>query len=296
MDTNYQHAAYELNSFSSFDGLKLFYRDYLSADDLFTQASEKNRLPILCLHGLTRNSKDFEPLAAFLAPHFRLIVPDIRGRGLSDYDSDYNHYNPVVYVQDIWSLLDTLAIEKVILIGTSMGGLMSMLMAAEKPQRIAAVVLNDVGPEVETQGLARIKKYVGIKQTFSAWNEVVIALKKGNQDFFPDLQEQDWLAFAKRLFEENDSHKIEADYDVNITRAFSDQQTNLWPLYDALRTIPTMLIQGELSDVLSDKIVHKMVEHKPNLYLVRVPNRGHAPFLDEPVIIDTLGYFLQQVA
>ena len=185
--------------YSSDDGLRLYARDYSSALN-----KNKKAKTILCMHGLTRNSADFEDICSVLADRYRLIVVDQRGRGLSEYDPDSTNYNPLVYVQDMFLLLKTLDLSSVILMGTSMGGMMAMMMAAIKPEMVQAIIINDIGPEIAKQGLDRLKKVVGKSVPISNWDEAAKQTAAINGIAFPEANEQFWLEFAKRLYHVND--------------------------------------------------------------------------------------------
>ena len=274
--------------FASADGrLELFARDYAGDGP-----------PLLLMHGLTRNSADFEPLAAHLAGRYRLIVPDQRGRGLSAYDPDASNYRPDIYAQDMFALLDSLEVREAGLIGTSMGGLMAMIMAAMQPARVTAAVFNDVGPVLDPAGLQRIAGYVGPAEPFANWNEAAERCAAINQDAFPDFAEDDWIAFARRTCRESDAGRVEFAYDPAIGGAFDAapyQQPDLWPLWAALGDKPVLVIRGALSDLLTAATVERMKElHKGPFSACEVPQRGHAPLLDEPEALDAIRSFLDR--
>ena len=163
-------AEFRERSFSARDGLRLYFRDY--GDPLSPRA------PVLCLGGLTRNARDFESLAPHLAAHRRVVCPDYRGRGRSDYDDDWRNYTPAVYLRDILDILTALDLHRVVVIGTSMGGLLAMALAVTRPGALRAVVLNDIGPEIDPAGLARIKTYVGGDERPADWDRAVSFVKQ----------------------------------------------------------------------------------------------------------------------
>jgi pimeloyl-ACP methyl ester carboxylesterase len=279
---------YEDVIFTNDDGLDLYARDYPNPDA---------QLTVLCLHGLTRNSADFADLAAALQPDLRVVAMDQRGRGRSAYDPDPSRYALPTYVKDAFAMMDHLALERVAIIGTSMGGLMAMFMTAQQPARISGVVLNDVGPVVEAAGLRRIQSYVGKGGEIASWADAVALTRANNGAAFPDLTEADWLTFARRLFVENDAGVPLLAYDAKISQPMQADQTaavppDLWPVFDTLREVPLLVVRGSLSDILSRETVEEMARHHPGLTSVEVANRGHAPMLDEPEAMEAVTGFL----
>jgi pimeloyl-ACP methyl ester carboxylesterase len=274
------------------EGLRVYARDYAQ------EGAQSDRRPaLLCLHGLTRNSADFEDLASTLCAHQRVIAVDQRGRGRSDYDPDPGNYNLLTYVADTFALLDDLQISEFGLIGTSMGGLMAMLMASQQPARIRSVVLNDVGPVVETAGIARIQNYVGKSDEITSWADAAALARANNGLAFPDLKDEDWLKFAARTFVEDEVGVPHLAYDAAISQPLVQDQTSavpadLWPVFDAMLDIPTLVIRGATSDILSAQTVAAMATRHHNLVSVEVPGRGHAPMLDEPAALEAVQAFL----
>ncbi|EQB32233.1 alpha/beta fold hydrolase [Sphingobium ummariense] len=261
------------------DGLRLHYRDYAGGDD--------GRPPLLCLPGLTRNARDFEPLAARLAGDWRLICPDMRGRAESAQAKDAMSYVPLTYLQDIGRLLADLAVQRFVAIGTSLGGIITMLIAATHREWLAGALLNDVGPTLEEAGLARIRTYVGVGQSHLSWVMAARALEEANRDVYPHYGLEQWLAMAKRLYRLNSAGRIVLDYDMRIAeplRVAGEQAgVDMWPVMAAFRGIPTLLLRGERSDLLSDATAQRMVrEIGGGAELVTVPGVGHTPVLDEP--------------
>ena len=261
---------------------------------------EKAPLTLLCLHGLTRNGADFGPLAERLSARHRVITADQRGRGLSQWDSNPENYQPVTYVNDMFRLLDRLAIPRVVLIGTSMGGIMSLIMAATQPARVQAIVLNDIGPEVPNSGLRRLRDSLSTPARIDTWADAAAQAQRVNGLAFPDYDAGDWLAFARRTYAENALGQPVAAYDPNILKGLNEADLtavppNLWSLWDALGSIPTLAIRGELSDILSADIFATMAARRPNLITVNIPNRGHAPMLDEPAAISAMDTFLDRL-
>ncbi|MEL6238510.1 MAG: alpha/beta hydrolase [Pseudomonadota bacterium] len=277
--------SYEDKRWKSADGLELYYRDYAAVDAAESDGGQ--RLPVICLHGLTRNSRDFADLAEHIAGQGRrVIVPEMRGRGLSDYAADSSTYNPAQYVVDVELLLSELGWDRFISIGTSMGGLMTMLLAAAKPGRLEGLVMNDIGPEVETSGLARIGGYVGQGRSYPTWMHAAKSLQSVHGEAFPDWDLDQWLEMAKRTLVVSQNGRISYDYDMAIAEPFSEPgnaaPSNLWLAYEALAGVPMVLVRGELSDLLSPETVKQMGVRNPKMSLVTVPRVGHAPTLDEP--------------
>ena len=258
---------------TSRDGLRLHFRDY---------AGPADRPPILCLHGLTRNSRDFEDFAARYAGEWRVIAPDFRGRGLSQWDRHPENYKPPIYAADTLQLLDELQVPEAIFVGTSLGGLVTMAMTASAPQRIAAVILNDVGPELDSTGLGRIGNYVGKPATFDSWDSAAAALAQGHSAAHPDYGA---IAF---------------DYDMAIADNFRAAQhgpaLDAWPYYRALSEAPLLIVRGQLSDLLSGSVARAMVGAHPDAQLVTVPNVGHPPDLTEPDAIAAIDRLLERVS
>ncbi|MBT8432774.1 MAG: alpha/beta hydrolase [Altererythrobacter sp.] len=270
-------ASYTDEYWTSPDGLKLYYRDYAGPSD---------KPPVLCLHGLTRNSRDFAPLAETLVGDWRVIVPEMRGRGNSEYANDTSTYNPPTYIKDVEALLAELGIEKFVAIGTSMGGLMTMLMAAKDASRIVAAVLNDIGPEIDPSGVAHIAGYVGQGRSFDTWMHAANSLRETHGASFPDYSIDTWLEMAKRTMVLGQNGRLALDYDMGIADPFKSAneapQPDLWPAFKALSDTPTLLLRGELSNLLTEQTQSRMAREHGNLRSVTVPRVGHAPMLDEP--------------
>jgi pimeloyl-ACP methyl ester carboxylesterase len=254
-------------------------------------------LTLLCLHGLTRNGADFGALVKQLAPRYRVIAADQRGRGKSQWDPIAANYQPAMYVRDMFQLLDRLKIASVVLIGTSMGGIMSMAMAAAQPPRIRGIVLNDIGPEVPTSGLKRLRDSLNTPAQISTWQDAARDAKRRNGLAFPDYGDSDWEAFARRTFAGDPNGRPIAAYDKAILNGLNEADlsavpANLWSLWAQLGTIPMLAFRGALSDILSAETFAQMAATHPNMTAVTVPNRGHAPMLDEPVAVSALDQFL----
>ena len=278
--------------YTSGDGLQLFAKSYGPSDA---------PLSILCMHGLTRNHKDFEPMIAGLGQQYRFIAVDVRGRGLSSYDPDPSHYAPPVYVQDMKTLLDTLGLEKVALIGTSMGGLMSMLMMKTMPERVCGVVLNDIGPAVDKAGLNRIGSYVGKIEPLENWAAAAKAVQAVQGPLFPKFTDEDWMDFARRTFRKLQDGRIILDYDPAIATSLGKVKAGplmrffMWRLFTSMSAAPLLVVRGQISDILANKTMNTMVHRHPDARSVTVPDVGHAPILNEPEALEAISMFLSQL-
>jgi pimeloyl-ACP methyl ester carboxylesterase len=268
------------------DGLRLHYRDY---------PGDPSKPPILCIPGLTRNARDFEGVAERLGGEWRLICVELRGRGESAYAKDPMTYVPLTYLQDMEALIRELKLERFVLFGTSLGGLLTMLLAAADNERIAGALLNDIGPVLDEAGLERIRSYVGKSQNWPTWLHAARFIAGMQRDRYPDWGIEQWLTYAKRLCKLTPSGRITFDYDMRIAEPFKlpggDTGFDLWTAFRGLNGIPSLLVRGELSDLLSEATVAKMTTEHKALKSIVVPRVGHAPTLDEPeaaVAIDAL--------
>lgn len=282
--------SYEDIFYKSADGLTLYARDYNDGTD---------KPVVLCLHGLTRNSSDFHDLAFHLSDRFRVVTVDQRGRGRSGYDPEPSQYRPDIYCADMFTLLEHLDLQKVIVIGTSMGGLMAMMMASQKPSVFRAAIINDIGPEIAPAGLKRIQGYVGAMRDFTSWEEAATAIKtQQTTKVFPKYTAQDWLSFAKRTCVENPEGRIQFAYDPALANPFKEDETvsspvDMWPFYAGLKSIPVLTIRGALSDILSEETLEKMSQSHPDFTAVTIPDIGHAPMLNEPESLTAIDRFLE---
>jgi pimeloyl-ACP methyl ester carboxylesterase len=274
----------------SSDGLKLHYRDYVGG---------ASRPPILCIPGLTRNARDFEGVAERLAGKWRLICVDLRGRGESAHARDPMSYLPPTYLQDLEALIAGLKLDRFVLFGTSLGGLMTMLLAASGRDRIAGALLNDIGPDVETRGLDHIRSYVGRSQNWPTWLHAARFLAEAQSDRYPGWSLDQWLIYAKRVCRLTPAGRIVFDYDMRIAEPFKlpggEAGFDLWPAFRALNAIPSLIVRGGISDLLSADTVAKMVAENPAMDSVTVPNVGHAPTLDEPEAAAAIDALLKRV-
>ena len=287
-----QAAEWNARTWTSCDGLKLFYRDYPGSDD---------RPPLLCLHGLTRNSRDFEDFANSYAGRFRVIAVDFRGRGMSERDPQPGRYTPMTYAADVLQLLDELTIDRALFVGTSLGGLVTMLVAAIQPERIAGAILNDVGPDLDPAGLDRIRSYVGKPKRFEGWAQAADYVAEINKGLPASNGPDDWVRAAKRICREEGGAVI-LDYDMAIAEAFNRPRPDdapefdMWPLYRRLGQVPLLIVRGENSDLLSRETAKAMLDAAPGAQLVTVPGVGHAPELTEPAAVAAIDDFLARFA
>jgi pimeloyl-ACP methyl ester carboxylesterase len=277
------------------DGLRLHVREYGSRSG--------PHLPVVCLPGLARSGDDFEALATALANDPRLprrvLAVDYRGRGQSAYDRNPANYNFQVEIADVRAVLTALDCTRAVFVGTSRGGILTMLMAPLRPSLIAACVLNDIGPVIEPKGLMRIKGYVGKLPQPRSYEEAAEILRRLFSAQFPKLTADDWLASAHRTFKEKKGQLV-PDYDVALARTlegvdFEKPLPPLWAQFDSLAHIPVMAIRGANSDLLSESTVEAMAARRATLETMVVPDQGHAPLLAEPDVIARIADFVARV-
>lgn len=275
------------------DGVRLHARIYAGPE------AAEGAPPVLCMPGLARNARDFEMLAPHVAQHRKTIVIEFRGRGESAYAKDPMTYIPLTYVQDVVALLDELGIDRFATIGTSLGGLVSMLMAATLPGRLVGAVLNDVGPELETAGLDRIRDYIGAGGSQPTWMHAARAFAELNGAIYPHYGVHDWLRLTKRTHRLTPEGRIVTDYDKQIAAPLrapgGEGAFDLWPVYRALGDVPLLILRGELSDILARSAVEKMVAALPRASFVEVPGVGHAPTMDEPEALAAIDAWLSDL-
>jgi pimeloyl-ACP methyl ester carboxylesterase len=283
-------------SFTSTDGLALYARDYPAA-------AGEARLPVICIHGLTRNSSDFDELAPEIARlGRRVLAVDVRGRGHSQRDPNPDNYKPAVYAGDIEKMMRDLALPRAVFIGTSMGGLITMSVATRNIELVSAAILNDIGPVISHRGLARIAGYVGKSAELTSWDQAAGYVKEINQCAFPANSDEEWLKWARRAFEQDLEGKLCARYDPNV--ALDLQTGTLKPTSLAARMAfrrlarkrPTLLVRGSMSDLVEPHQAAWMRKAAPDMQYAEVPNVGHAPMLTEPAALAAVRNFLTQVA
>ena len=266
--------------FTNTDGLRIHYRDYPA------QGPVKG-VPVLCLHGLTRNVTDFEELAPMIAAKGRrVIVASQRGRGQSDPDPQTDRYTPQVYATDMIGLLDSLDIKRAVFVGTSMGGLMTFVVASVQPQRIAAAVINDIGPSISRAGLERIQQNTSSREPAANWDEAAARTRDGNLAAFPRMADDEdfWLDFARKTWVDTEDGKVALAYDGGIIQMIDGDEPlpDMWEVWTCFLDIPTLVVRGGISDLLSEETLAEMKRRKPDLETATVPDVGHAPFMTEP--------------
>ena len=278
-------------TFSARDGLRLYGRKYPAAQN-------HGRRPVLCLAGLTRNSRDFEVCAPALSQHAHaprdVYTLDMRGRGRSEHDTDWRNYAVPIEMHDVIDFMTMAGLHDAGIIGTSRGGLITMVLAAAQPTRIGAVVLNDIGPVIETDGLARIAGYVGRIPLPKTWPDASSLVRDLTRRDFPNMTAAEADMVARQLFNERNGKPI-AGYDKKLANCLSvldGPMPQLWPQFDAMKHVPVLVIRGENSDLLSAATVEQMQQRHPRLVSVTVPGQGHAPWLaDAPTLDAIAGFF-----
>jgi len=278
--------------FTSRDGLRLYGRHY-------RPHTVSRARPIVCLAGLTRNSRDFHTIALALRQGSNprdVFTLDTRGRGLSEYDSDWKNYAVPIEMQDVIDFMFMLGLRNAGIIGTSRGGLIAMVLAAAQPSLLGAVVLNDIGPVIETEGLARIAGYVGRVPVPKNWDDAARIIGDLFGRDFPQMSAGDVMAVAHQIFNEKNGKPV-GGYDPKLSQCLSaldGPPPKLWPQFEAMKRVPVLVLRGENSDLLSKKTVEEMGLRHPRLTAHTVPAQGHAPLLrDEPTISAVASFFAQ---
>lgn len=296
--------AFSEHRYTSDDGLSLYYREYGSDTGCDT---------ILCLPGLTRNSRDFHELALRLADRYRVISADPRGRGMSDRDSDWRNYNIATYMPDLNRLMDVAGVTRAVFLGTSMGGLMSMTMAYQRPECVKAIILNDIGPAADRAGIKRILRYVGRHAPVNNWDEAVTQLRNTYGIALPDRPRAFWEDHVRLTYREGTDGRPELDMDLKIGDALRSSMRvvpvlrllralrlvkevrgipiDAWDSFRAVK-VPCLVMRGELSDILSAEIVERMKAIKPDLHVVTIPGIGHSPYVEGPEMLGAIDGFL----
>jgi pimeloyl-ACP methyl ester carboxylesterase len=277
------------------DGLRLYYRQY---------PGDLQHTAVLCLPGLTRNSRDFEGLAPHISLTSRRSVfsLDLRGRGRSDPDPEWRNYRPEIYVRDVLTMMDAAGLRRVIVIGTSLGGIVGMLLASLHRDRVAGLVLNDIGPVLEVSGMVRIASSAGTARAVTTWAEAAAEARIANAQVYPDFTDADWMTFARRVYREDAPGRIIRDVDPNVGRAVrepagatSGSVPDFWNTFDSLNGLPLLCLRGELSDLLSAETVAHMAARHVGLEAIEISRRGHTPTLDEPESRKAIDAFIQQL-
>jgi len=275
-------AGFEEKHFLCGDGLSLYYRDY--------GIPSHTKLAILCLPDLTRNSKDFHGLAHRFSKERRVLCPDYRGRGRSAYDPDWKRYHPRTYVDDIRHLLIAAGAHEVIVIGTSLGGILAAALSVVLPSGLRGVVLNDVGPDVDRDGLEQILTYLRDAKPLPDW-EAAAAHLKATFPHMPARNPLQWRMIAESTYVQGEDGLLRFDWDPKLVKPFDDtgaEPIDLWPLFRALRNIPVLTVRGGVSTILSAETLEKMHDALPGMRSVTVPDIGHAPNLSEPEVLEAI--------
>ena len=272
------------------DGLRLHYRDYPGRAD---------RPPLICIPGLTRNARDYEKLAERLAGEWRVIAVELRGRGESGFAKDPMTYVPLTYLQDLEALVAELKLDRFVAVGTSLGGILTMLMASTHPERIAGAVLNDVGPEIDPAGLGRIRGYVGKSTWHPTWMHAARAVAEANAHVYPNWGITEWLDMAKRTHRLTSAGRIVLDYDMKIAEPFrvpgNEAGPDMWRAFDGLADKPLLVVRGGTSDILPAAVAERMHREVAGSELLTVPDTGHTPTLDEPEAAAAIDRLLARV-
>ena len=288
--------AYREQHYKADDGLELYCRVY---EGPAARGGATTTGPtVLCLPGLTRNSRDFEALAPHLAAHHRVICPDLRGRGFSARDPQWQNYHPGTYVADVRRLLQVLQLERVAIIGTSLGGLLAMMLGAMAPDQVAGIVLNDIGPEVDPRGIERIRSYTGMLPPVQTWDDAIRQVRVVYGSAWLGLSDEQWRVLVRRSYREGATGAPVLDFDPRIgdaLRAAPASAGDLWPVFARLYATPMLVIHGALSDILGAGTIARMRREKPDLESVTVGNRGHVPLLDEPEVLAAIDRFLARL-
>jgi pimeloyl-ACP methyl ester carboxylesterase len=279
--------------FTARDGLRLYGRRYPAAGNARAR-------PVLCLPGLTRNSRDFHDLALALSRHAgasrTVYTVDYRGRGFSEFDPDWKNYTVPIEMLDALDFMTLVGLENAAVVGTSRGGLIAMLMAAMQPTAIGAVVLNDIGPVIEHDGLVRISGYVGRVPLPISWPDAARMIRDLNRRHFPEISDSQWEEIAHQLYNERNGRPAPG-YDTQLGKALSvlyRPMPHLWPQFEALKHVPVLVVRGENSDVLAAETVDEMRRRHPALASLSVANQGHAPLLKDNPTIEAIRHFLVQ--
>lgn len=276
------------------DGLKLFAEDYGS--------SHKGQTPVICLPGLTRTARDFKELAIALSTDpkkpRRVLCIEYRGRGRSAWDSNPANYTPFTEVADLLAITTSLDISNAICVGTSRGGILTMILTAMRPNFIKGAVLNDIGAEIGHMGLLRLKQALKTRKMPQDWPTAINLVKQGLANQFTAFSNDDWKAYAEATFK-NVAGKPVLDFDHNLLKTLDAWQPDnpppsLWPQFKGLGKIPTLVIHGQNSDILTSDTLQNMKAEKTDLKIVEVPGEGHAPALHKTTLQKTID-FIQNI-
>lgn len=258
-----------------------------------------DRPVLLCVPGLTRNMRDFAALAARTSDRFRVVTVSLRGRGESGYATDKLSYVPFVYLQDLGSIIADAGIRRFVLLGTSLGAMLGLMLPMTHRDAMAGLVLNDLGPTMEPEGLARVREQVRRRgDGWASWLQAAREMAQRQADIYPQFGLDEWLAHVKRLCRVSREGRILFDYDPQIAAPMdlphNDDAVDLWAAFDGLKQVPMLSIRGARSDILSAQTQAEMASRHPALATVTVPEVGHAPTLDEPEAAAAIDRFLAQ--
>ncbi|NVK47405.1 MAG: alpha/beta hydrolase [Rhodobacteraceae bacterium] len=256
-------------------------------------------VPVLCLAGLTRNMDDFEPVVEHFADRAQIIRLDSRGRGASDHDPNVMNYTIPQESADALALLNHLGIDKAAILGTSRGGLIAMALGVTAKARLSGVLLNDIGPEMDPQGLSHIMDYLGRPSAYRSFEDAADKLPKALGAQFPNVSHAQWLTYARRIWAEGEN-RLELRYDPRLREAIEAQSVtgalpDLWPLFEAFDGLPLALLRGENSNLLPRSTYDEMQRRRPDMIAAEVKDRGHVPFLDEPESLDVIARFVARI-
>lgn len=282
-----------VKSYRSSDGITLAYRD---SGDVYPGIT---RPPVICIPGMTRNGKDFAGLSSWLSSSHRVLRPDLRGRGASEWSPDPLKYVHATYVEDLRRLLDHCDISQAILIGTSLGGVLAMRLAAASPNRVAAIILNDIGPGSTGGDAKAIQTFLREATPAESWGHAAALSRERFQNTYPRWRDEDWRRFSRALYTEREDGAVVPDYDPSMAapfeRGIADDNDDLWDIFGKLTAVPILLIRGALSSILTPQMVDRMAVNHPTLSTIEIPNVGHAPILTERTAVDAIGSFLADI-
>lgn len=273
-------------------------REVIAADGVGTfvrSFGEPTARPaVVCIAGLTRNSRDFEAVAPDLAVDRLVLAVDLRGRGRSGADPTARSYTLSTYADDVVAVLDAFGLERVVIVGTSLGGLTAMWLGAARPERLAGIVLNDIGPELQPEGAARVASYAGKLGPIRTWDEAVAQCRSVSEEALPGVSDDEWLTIARQRYREEPDGTVVIDHDPGITLGPPSTE-DPWSIFERLAGIPILLLRGAITDLLAPSTVETMEALHPGLVAVEVPDRGHAPTLEEPAARKAITDFLATI-
>lgn len=277
--------------FVSSGAAEIFYRDY-------SPSIATKHITLVCLHAFIRNSRDFHELGLALASSgTRVLAPDLRGRGFSSRYPDVNAYRYENLLQDVWDLLGYLGLKQVVVLGSALGGIMALDMAANSPERIMGVVLNDLGAEIGEAALKRMSVKGYVEAADYSFEEAVGRMKQQFAEAYPGLTDPQWIGLMHRAYREVTPGRFSRDLDVlalaDGARMYRERPT-FWKEFGATRELPVALLRGENSDYFTVDTAQRMLKYHPNAILTTVKDRGHPPLLDEPESLHAIRVLLSR--